>query len=57
MTFVIFSFSMRLLSSGKIDKYPCTGMRNALCTVIVVEHKQSVVMPVVVDNNMFLPSV
>jgi hypothetical protein len=48
---------MKLLSSWKIDKYPCTGMQNALCIVIFVEHKQCVVMPIVVDNNMFLPSV
>jgi hypothetical protein len=50
-TFTIFCFSMTLISSGKIDKYPCTRMRNAMCTVIVVEHKQSVVMLVVADNN------
>ncbi len=56
-TFVIFSFSMTLLSSWKTDKYPCTGMQNALCIVIFLEHKQRVVMPIVVDNNMFLPSV
>jgi len=56
-TFAIFTFSMTLLSSGKIDKYPCTGMRNAVCTVIDVEHKQSVVMLVVVDKNMSFPRV
>jgi hypothetical protein len=56
-TFAIFSFSMTLLSSEKIDKYPCTRMWNAMCAVIDVEHKQSVVMPVVANNNMFLPSV
>jgi hypothetical protein len=56
-TFAIFTFSMTLLSLGKIDKYPCTRMRNAVCTVIDVEHKQSVVMLVVVDKNMSFPHV
>jgi hypothetical protein len=53
MKFAIFSFSLTLISSGKIDKYPCTGMWNSVCIVIVVEHKQNVVMLVVVDNNIF----
>ncbi len=39
-TFAIFSFSMTLISSRKIDKYPCTRMQNAVCTIIDVEHKQ-----------------
>jgi len=56
-TFAILTFSMTLLSLGKIDKYPCTGMQNVVCTVIDVEHKQSVVMLVIVDKNMFLPCV
>jgi hypothetical protein len=28
-----------------------------VCTIIVVEHKQSVVVPIVVDNNKFVPRV
>ncbi len=52
-TFAIFNFSLTLISSRKIDKYPCTGMRNAMCIIIVVEHKQNVVMLVVADNNIF----
>jgi hypothetical protein len=38
-TFVIFSISMTLLGSGKIEKYPCTRKQNAMCNVVVVEHK------------------
>jgi hypothetical protein len=30
MTFAIFSFSMTLLGSGRIDKYPHTRMRNVM---------------------------
>jgi hypothetical protein len=57
MTFAILSFSMTLLGSRRIDKYPCNGMRNAMCIVVVVEHKQNATVPIVVDNNTFLPSV
>jgi len=57
MTFAILSFSMTLLGSRRIDKYPCNGMRNAMCIVVVVEHKQNATVPVVVHNNTFLPSV
>jgi hypothetical protein len=39
VTFAIFSFFMTLLGLGRIDKYPHTGMQNAACTIIVVEHK------------------
>jgi hypothetical protein len=57
MTFAIFSFSMTLLDLGRINKYPHIGMRNVMCTIVAMEHKQSVVVLVVVDNNMFLPNV
>jgi hypothetical protein len=57
MTFAIFSFSMTLLGLSKIDKYPFTRMQNVVCTIVVVEHKQSVVVPIVVNNNTFMPSV
>ncbi len=56
-TFAIFSFSMTLLGLGRIDKYPCTRMRNAMCTVVDVEHKWNVDVPIVAVNNTFLPSV
>jgi hypothetical protein len=56
-TFVIFSFSMTLLGSKRIDKYPHTKMQIGVCIVVVVEHKQSVVVLVVANNNKFLPSV
>ncbi len=39
MTFAIFCFSMTLFSLGKIDKYLCIGMQNAMCTIVVAEHK------------------
>jgi hypothetical protein len=39
MTFAIFNFSMTLLGLGRIEKYPHTKMRNAMCIVVVVEHK------------------
>ncbi len=57
MTFAVFSFSMTLLGSRRINKYPCTGMQNAMCIVVVVDHKQNATVPVVVDNKPFLPSV
>jgi hypothetical protein len=57
MTFAIFSFSMTLLGARRIDKYPRTGMRNATCTIIAMEHKQNVVVFIVSNNNTFLPSV
>jgi hypothetical protein len=57
MTFANFNFSMTLLGIGRIDKYPHTRMQNVVCTIIVVEHKQSVVVPIVVDNNKFVPRV
>jgi hypothetical protein len=48
---------MTLLGSRRIDKCPCTGMQNAMCIVVVVEHKQNATVTIVVDNNTFLPSV
>jgi len=57
MTFAILSFSMTLLGSRRIDKYPCTGMQNAMCIVVVVEHKQNATVPGVADTDTFLPSV
>jgi hypothetical protein len=57
MTFAIFSFSMILLGSRKIDKYLRTRMRNAMCIVVVVEHKRNVDVPIGVDNNTFLSSI
>jgi hypothetical protein len=57
MTFANFSFSMTLLGLSRIDKYPCTGMQNVVCTIGVMEHKRSNVVPVIVHNNMFMPNV
>jgi hypothetical protein len=48
---------MTLLASRRTDKYPHTKMQIGVCIVVVVEHKQSVVVLVVANNNMFLPSV
>ncbi len=45
MTFAIFSFSMILLGSRKMDKYPCIGMQNVMIIVVIVEHKQNVDVP------------
>jgi hypothetical protein len=53
LAFAIFSFFMTLLSLGRIDKYTCIRMQNAMCTIVVVEHKWSAVVPIVVDNNTF----
>jgi hypothetical protein len=39
MAFAIFCFSMTVFGLGKIDKYPHTRMQNAVCTIVVVEHK------------------
>ncbi len=57
MKFAIFSFFMTLLGVGRIDKYPCTGMWNVMCTIITMEHKKSVIVFIIADNNTFLPSV
>jgi hypothetical protein len=40
MAFSIFSFSMTLLGLGRINKYPCTGMQNVMCSIVAMEHKQ-----------------
>jgi len=52
-----FRFSMTLLGSRRIDKYPHIRMWNVVCTAVGMEHKQSVVVPIVADNNTFLLSV
>jgi hypothetical protein len=55
MTFVNLSFSMTLWGLGRIDKYPCVGMWNAVYTIIIMVLKQSATTFVIVDNNTFLP--
>ncbi len=45
--------SMTLLGSWRMDKYLCVKIQNAMCTVIAIEFKQSVITLVVADNSIF----
>jgi hypothetical protein len=39
-----------------MDKYFHVGIWNVVCTLVVVELKQSAIAHVIVNNNIFLPS-
>jgi len=48
--------SLSWLGLGRMDKYLHVGIQNVVCTIVVVELKQSVVALLIVDNNTFLSS-
>jgi hypothetical protein len=55
MTCLFLKCSMTLLGSWRMDKYLCVKIQNAMCIVVAIELKWSVIT-LVANNNIFLPS-
>jgi hypothetical protein len=52
----VFEVFYDIISSWRMDKYLCVKIQNAICIVVAIEFKWSVITLVIADNNIFLPS-